>query len=402
MATAARNRDWPSVTATPWRKMPGMTRTSCYTDAHAVARALRPSYPVYCQDLAGLTGHARGFVEAFPGRVLYAVKCNPHPAIIDTLYAAGVRHFDTASLPEIAQVREAHRDAGAYFMNPAKGRAVIRTAYEVYGVRHFVVDHVSELEKVLAVTGGEGIVVHVRIKTGETRVLFDLAAKFGAPFAEAVALLAAVRREGLQCGLAFHVGSQCQSVPAYREALRLCARVMREAGTSIDYLDIGGGFPAHYPGQAIEPLETYLASINAELDGMGLRNDTVLMCEPGRALVADYQSLLTQVLLRKDDAIYINDGVYGGLSELVITRLELPMRVIRLDGEVSTTNRAFQVFGPTCDSMDVLPKPCVLPDDIREGDWIEIGQLGAYSNAAATRFNGFCAETFVAVERVFR
>jgi ornithine decarboxylase len=379
-----------------------MTRSSIYPDARAVAEALRPSYPVYCLDLAGLAAHARSFMEAFPGRVLYAVKCNPHPKIIDTLYEAGVRHFDTASLAEIAQVREAHRDAGVYFMNPAKARAVIRTAYDVYGVRHFVVDHRSELAKTLETTGGEGIVIHVRLKTTEKKVMFDLASKFGAPLEEAMELLASVRAEGLRSGLAFHVGSQCQSVQAYRDALALCARVIEESGTSIDYLDIGGGFPAYYPGQAIEPLSAYFSAVLSELETMPLRNDTVLMCEPGRALVADYQSLLVQVLLRKENAIYINDGIYGSLSELVLTRLELPMRVIRLDGPVSSHTRSFDVYGPTCDSVDILPGKRELPDDIREGDWIEIGQLGAYSNAAATRFNGFSAETFVEVESVFR
>jgi len=377
-------------------------KPAVYADARAVAGHLRPSYPVYCLDLDGLAAHARGFVDAFPGRVLYAVKCNPYPKIIDTLYAAGVRHFDTASLPEIAQVREAHRDAVAYFMNPAKARAVIRTAYEVYGVRHFVVDHHSELEKTLEATGGEGIVVHVRLKTEETKVLFDLASKFGAPPAEAATLLAAVRREGLRSGLAFHVGSQCQSVQAYRDALQLCAGVIEDSGASLDYLDIGGGFPAYYPGQDIEPLQAYFAAVQEELAAMPLRNDTVLMCEPGRALVADYQSLLTQVLLRKENAVYINDGIYGGLSELVITRIELPMRVIRLDAEVAGETRMFDVYGPTCDSMDILPNQCELPADIREGDWIEIGQLGAYSNSAATRFNGFAAETFVEVASVHR
>lgn len=373
-----------------------------YTDARAVAEALTPSYPIYCLDLDGLAAHARMFLDAFPGRVLYAVKCNPYPRIMTTLYEAGVRHFDTASLPEIAQVRESYRNAEAYYMNPAKSRTVIRTAFEVYGVRHFVVDHQSELEKTLEATGGDGIVVHVRVKTAETKVLFDLASKFGAPFDDAVALLAAVRREGLRSGLAFHVGSQCQSVQAYTDALRLCAGVIRKSGARVDYLDVGGGFPAYYPGRSIEPLERYFSAIMDELKEMKLPNDTVLMCEPGRALVADYCSLLTQVLLRKENSIYINDGVYGSLSELVLTRIDLPMRVIRLDGPVSTRTRKFDVYGPTCDSMDILPNQCELPDDIREGDWIEIGQLGAYSNSAATRFNGFAAETFVEVESVFR
>ena len=378
------------------------TRTT-YVDARAVAEALRPSYPIYCLDLAGLAEHARRFLHAFPGRVLYAVKCNPYSRIVDTLYNAGVRHFDTASLAEIAQIRETHPEAEAYFMNPAKARAVIRTAYEVYGVRHFVVDHVSELEKIRQCLGDTGdIVIHVRLKTMETKVLFDLASKFGAPFDEAVALLSAVRERGLQCGLAFHVGSQCLSAQAYSDALALCTRVMEKSGVEVDYLDVGGGFPAYYPGQTIAPLQDYFDAITGELKSLGLGKDIVLMCEPGRALVTDYCSLLTQVLLRKESSIYINDGVYGSLSELVLTRTRLPMRVIRLNGSPSAEARMFTVYGPTCDSMDVLPTKCELPDDIREGDWIEIGQLGAYSNAGATRFNGFCAETFVEVQSTYR
>jgi len=379
-----------------------MREPKIYADARAVAQALRPSYPVYCLDLAGLADTARRFLSAFPGRVLYAVKCNPYPLVIDTLYRAGIRHFDTASLAEIAQVRESHRDADAYFMNPAKPRAVIRTAYEVYGVRHFVVDHVSELRKVREAAGGDDIVVHVRLKTGEKKVLFDLASKFGAPPPEAAALLTSVRREGLRCGLAFHVGSQCQSVQAYRDALALCGRVISDSGVSIDYLDVGGGFPARYPGQDIEPLESYFSAITQEVERLGLRDDTVLMCEPGRAMVADHCSLLVQVLLRKPHAVYINDGIYGSLSELVLTRINLPVRAIRLAGELSDTTASLDVYGPTCDSMDILPDKWELPADIREGDWLEIGQLGAYSSAAATRFNGFLAETFLQVASVLR
>ncbi|MGA8261129.1 MAG: type III PLP-dependent enzyme [Arenicellales bacterium] len=380
-----------------------MPTRKIYADARAVAEALRPSYPIYCLDLAGLGEHARKFLGAFPGRVLYAVKCNPYSRIIDTLYNAGVRHFDTASLAEIAQIRETHPEAEAYFMNPAKARAVIRTAYEVYAVRHFVVDHASELEKIRQCLGAAGdIVIHVRLKTSETKVLFDLASKFGAPFDEAVALLSAVHERGLQCGLAFHVGSQCLSAQAYSDAIALCARVMEQAGVHVDYLDVGGGFPAYYPGQTIAPLQDYFATVTGELKRLGLDKDIILMCEPGRALVTDYCSLLTQVLLRKENSIYINDGIYGSLSELVLTRIRLPMRAIRLHGELSSGARMFTVYGPTCDSMDVLPDKCELPDDIREGDWIEIGQLGAYSNAGATRFNGFCAETFVEVESTYR
>jgi ornithine decarboxylase len=340
-------------------------------------------------------------LTAFPGRVLYAVKCNPHPRVLSTLYEAGIRHFDTASLPEIAQVREAHRDAETYFMHPVKARAVVRTAYEVYGVRHFVIDHPAELDKVLEVTGGEGIVVHVRVKTPEAKAFYDLASKFGAPPEQAAELLKAVRSAGLRCGLAFHVGSQCMTTDAYRQALTIVGDVVKQAGSDIDFLDVGGGFPAQYPGEELPSLEDYFSVLVDGVKDLGVRNDCVLMCEPGRAMVADACSLLVQVLLRKESEIYINDGIYGSLAEIVITKMRLPVRLIRLDGEYSDTSQPFTVYGPTCDSLDVLPHQFELPDDIREGDWLEIGQIGAYSNAAATRFNGFYPETFVDVEQTF-
>lgn len=112
-----------------------------FNDVRAVVRALQPSYPVYCLRPDLLAETARRFISMFPGIVLYAVKCNPHPLVLDVLYRAGIRHFDTASLPEIAQICEAYPDAHAYFMHPVKGRAVIESAYAVYGIRHFVVDH---------------------------------------------------------------------------------------------------------------------------------------------------------------------------------------------------------------------------------------------------------------------
>lgn len=372
-----------------------------YRDASEVARALRPSYPVYCLAPATLERQARHFLEAFPGRVLYAVKCNPHPRVLRALYEAGVVHFDTASLPEIAQVRELFRDAETYFMHPVKSRATVRTAFEVYEVRDFVVDHPAELAKVMDATGGEGVSIIVRVKTPPAHALYDLASKFGAPPSLAAELLREVHRLGLRAGLAFHVGSQCHSPGAYGEALGIVGQVIEAAGVDIRYLDVGGGFPACYPGQQVPPTQEYFTSIRTGVAALGLRNDCVLMCEPGRTLVADGCSLLVQVLLRKDGEIYINDGVYGSLSEMVVAKVQLPVRLIRLDEPVSQRQAEFRVFGPTCDSLDVLPFPFLLPDDVREDDWLEIGQVGAYSNAVATNFNGFHPDTFVEVERGF-
>ncbi len=371
-----------------------------YADARAVAQAIEPSYPVYCLSPSRITATAKHFLKAFPGRVLYAVKCNPHPRVLEALYDAGVRHFDTASLPEIAQISEAYPDAHLYFMHPVKGRAVTRTAFEVYGVRDYVIDHHAELNKIIDAAESESVNVFVRLKTPETKALYNLAAKFGAPPDAAADLLKRVQKEGFRPGLSFHVGSQCLAPRAFEEALNLAGYVLSRAGVDVQYLDVGGGFPANYPGQGAAPLEAYFKAIKRGVKRLGLRNDCVLMSEPGRALVADGCSLLVQVLLRKENELYINDGIYGSLSELVLAKMQLPARVIRLDGETSRTLRAFKVYGPTCDSFDVLPHPFLLPDDVREDDWIEIGQVGAYSNAAATKFNGFSAETLVEVEDV--
>ena len=366
-----------------------------FDNARAMIEALTPSYPVYCLRARVLAETAREFLERFPGRVLYAVKCNPHPLVLQALYDAGIRHFDTASLPEIAQVREMFSDASAYFMHPVKARAVIKTSHDVYGVRHFVIDHPSELAKVIDETGGEGVAVIVRMATPHAGAAFDLSTKFGASPALAADLLRAVRDEGCQGGLAFHVGSQCLTPRAYRTALGLIGEVAEAAGTEIHFLDVGGGFPAAYKGVNAPPLEAYMDEIAAGLATLDLRRDCTTMCEPGRAMVAASCSLVVQVQLRKEDQIYINDGVHGSLSEMVTGQLQMPVRLIRLDGAPSDNYMDFAVAGPTCDSIDMLPNPFRLPNDVREGDWIEIGQLGAYSSALRTQFNGFYPDTFV-------
>ena len=372
-----------------------------YADARAVAEALTPSYPVYCLAPRVLECSARRFLEDFPGRVLYAVKCNPHPRVLKALYDAGIHHFDTASLPEIAQVREAFRDASAYFMHPVKSRAVISMAYRAYGVKCFVVDHPAELAKVLDATGGEGVTIVVRLKTPEAEALYNLSEKFGAQPELAAELLRQVQDEGLRPGLSFHVGSQCLTPGAYGEALGITGEVIEKSGVEPHMLDVGGGFPIAYPGQKAPPIDDYVAAIKKGIETLALRNDCVLMCEPGRAIVANGCSLLVQVLLRKEDEIYINDGIYGSLSEMVVAKMRLPVRLIRLDGDPSDEMKDYTVYGPTCDSVDVLPSTFRLPVDVREDDWIEIGQIGAYSNAVATRFNGFFADTFVEVENGF-
>lgn len=370
-----------------------------FSNVRDVALALRPSYPVYCLRPIEIRRRARLFLDTFPGRVLYAVKCNPHPQVLDALYAEGIRHFDTASLSEVALIRESYADANTYFMHPVKARAAIQTAHDVYHVEHWVVDHMSELKKMAEVVPSrDGQAVLVRLRTNPFGAAFELSNKFGASVEDAIELLQAVAKEGFQPGLAFHVGSQCREPEAFLDAITMVKVILEESDVAIHYLDLGGGFPAAYVEDTPPPLAEFVQAIREGLSTLDLRGDCVIMCEPGRALVASGCSLLTQVQLRKDGEIYLNDGIYHSLSEAVGAHIRHPVRLIRLDGQASSIMRKFKAFGPTCDCLDVIPTPVELPDDVREGDWVEFGQVGAYSNAMRTTFNGFYPETFVTVD----
>jgi len=368
-----------------------------FDDVRSMVEALQPSYPVYCLRPHVLRQTTQRFLELFPGRVLYAVKCNPHPSVLRALYAAGIRHFDTASLPEIALIRESFPDAGAYFMHPVKSRAVIRAAQRIYNIDTYVVDHEKEIVKIIDETGGgEGICIVVRVETPQVEgTFFHLSAKFGAKPQDAAQLLRQASSYGCQVGLAFHVGSQCLFLSAYRTALHIIGETMEAAKTPLQILDVGGGFPARYVGVNMPPLEDFMTAIEAGVRELNLRRDCILMCEPGRALVADSVSIIVQVQLRKGNQLYINDGIYGSFDEMMVAKTKVPARMVRLRGESVAPLASFVLNGPTCDSLDVLPGTFELPADIEDGDWIEIDRMGAYSNATATHFNGFYPETLV-------
>lgn len=340
---------------------------------------------------------ARRILAAFPGDVLYAVKCNEHPDVLKALWAGGVRAFDTASIGEVRAVKALLPGATCHFMHPVKSREAIGEAYHRHGVRRFVLDHADELAKIVAVTGApEDLELFVRVAVpGEGSVL-SLTGKFGVPVEEAATLARAARPHARRVGLTFHVGSQCLDPLAYARAIALCGEVARRAaaaGARIDDLDVGGGFPALYKGD--EPaFEAFVAAIGRAVAAEEILRPCALQCEPGRVLVADGASVLARVELRRGSGLYLNDGVYGNLAELKWIGPHFPLRLVRRAGRPAPAAGllAFDMFGPTCDSIDSMPGPHRLPADADDGDWVEVGMMGAYSNALRTRFNGFGSE----------
>ena len=363
---------------------------------------LRPEEPLHCLRPAAFEAAAEAFVQGFPGTTLYAVKCNAEPAVLRALWRGGVRHFDCASAAEVALIRTMFPEAGIHFMHPVKARGAIREAWGRHGVRDFVLDSAEELAKILAETragAADGLGLVVRLALPKGAAAYDLSGKFGAEAEEAVALLRAARPHAARLGLSFHVGSQCLDPLAWGRAIALAGQVARAAGVRLDVLDVGGGFPAAYPGMEVPaPLGAFFAEIEDAVEEAGL-GDAELWAEPGRVLVAGGASVVVQVQGRRGDALHVNDGVYGALSDAAARMgFAFPCRLLRADGdEGSEVERDFVLFGPTCDSADRMPGPWRLPADVAEGDWIEIGQLGAYGTALRTAFNGFDRASLVEV-----
>jgi ornithine decarboxylase len=167
------------------------------------------------------------------------------------------------------------------------------------------------------------------------------------------------------------------------------SRALVRAGVFADVVDVGGGFPSVYPGMVPPALGFYMDAIERGFAEMMVHETTELWCEPGRALTAECASLLTRVELKKGDALYLNDGAYGALFDAAHSKWPFPVKLVR-DGPPSEAPlKPFRFYGPTCDSVDHMPGPFWLPEDVGEGDFVEIGMLGAYGTAMATRFNGY-------------
>jgi ornithine decarboxylase len=362
----------------------------------AVIAATRPSDPVLCLRPAVIAAVARRFVDRFPGDALYAVKCNPEPRVLRALWTGGVRHFDCASLGEVGLLRKLLPAAEIHFMHPVKARPAIHEAFHRYGVTDFALDSADELAKILQETVPVGLVgdpptlgLFVRLALPKGGAVYDLSGKFGAPLDEAVDLLRTARPHAARLGVSFHVGSQCLEPGAYTRAIALAGEAVARCGVAVDIVDIGGGFPISYPDMTPPPLGDYIAAITAA--SAVLPATVRLWAEPGRALVAGGGSLVVQVQLRRGDTLFVNDGIYGSLSDAGALGFRFPARRIRL-GESDVADESFAdyaLFGPTCDSADRMSGPFRLPADIDEGDWVELGQLGAYGACLRTQFNGF-------------
>lgn len=388
-------------------RSPSRPRRKAYhfASVEAMVEALRPAEPVHVLRPKVLARQAEWFVRNFPGDVMFAVKTNPDVRVLRALHAAGVRCFDVASIAEVRLAASLSPDVEIFFMHPVKSREAIAEAYFRFGVKHFSLDSEAELQKILEVTGhASDLALHVRLAVANDKAAYALTGKFGIAPAESAALIRATRAAASRFGLCFHVGSQCMDPNAYKGALGSVAALLRETGVTLDMVDVGGGFPSAYPGMTPPPLGQYMDAIREGVrllpgDGAEVR----VLSEPGRVLVAEGGSTVVRVELRKGNSLYINDGAFGSLFDATHTEFSYPVKGVRVKYESGEAGKLadqlipFVLFGPTCDSMDMLRGTYLLPADIAEGDWIEIGQLGAYGATMRTRFNGFHSDLTVEV-----
>ncbi|HWI86770.1 MAG TPA: type III PLP-dependent enzyme [Sphingomonas sp.] len=334
---------------------------------------------------------ARFFVEKFQGRSLYAVKANPSPQLIKLLWDSGITHFDVASIAEVRLVAGIAPRATLCFMHPVKAEEAIHEAYFDHGVRTFSLDSLEELEKIMRATGqAADLTLCVRLRVPSDHAKLSLASKFGASPEEAKPLLFAARQAADALGICFHVGSQTMSPSAYVQALSRVRSAIVDAAVTVDVIDVGGGFPSIYPGMEPAPLEAYFDAIHATFEALPISYSAELWAEPGRALCAEYASLLVRVERRRGSQLYINDGAYGALFDAAHVGWRFPVELVRENGS-NAKEMAFSFYGPTCDDIDHMAGPFMLPADIVAGDYIEIGMLGAYGCAMRTGFNGFTA-----------
>ena len=364
-----------------------------FNNVNELVNTLKPENPVYCIRPNSVKKSVEFFKNNFPGKVLYAVKTNPDERIIKIINDNGINNFDVASINEIKLVRKIDSKAKIYFMHTIKSRESIKEAYFQYNVRDFALDTKDELLKILDETNNaKDLNLYVRVSISNEHAEIDLSRKFGATSSEALGLLRLCKAHAKRVGLSFHVGSQCMHKISFAKGINEIGKIIKKTKIVPDVINVGGGFPAIYPDLIPEPLENYMDVIKQSLKSLKLEKTTEIFCEPGRSIVAEAGSTLVKVLLKKKNKLYINDGTYGSLFDAGVPNFVLPTKMITNGRIVSKKKTAFNFYGPTCDSLDYMKGPFLLPNNIKEGDYIELGQLGAYGTTFRTKFNGFFSD----------
>ncbi len=362
---------------------------------------LRPNKPVYCIRKKSILSASNFFQKKFPGKILYAVKTNPNSEVIKTLIKSGIDQFDVASVEEIKVVRKFSQSAKCSFMHTVKSRESISDAYFKYGVKTFALDTKDELIKIIESTGhAKDLELFVRAAVSNEHAEIDLSKKFGAVNSEASGLLRLVKQYANKIGLSFHVGSQCMHPISYTKGISEIGNLIKKTKIIPNYINVGGGFPTIYPDLVPQSLDNYFNEIKKSLENLKLNNLPEIICEPGRALVAESGSTIVRVNLRKKQKLYINDGTYGTLFDAGTPNIVYPAKMIKDNTNkiISKKLTAFDFYGPTCDSMDYMKGPFLLPNNIKENDYVELGQLGAYGLTFRTHFNGFYSDKIYEVE----
>ena len=364
-----------------------------FTDVNELVNTLKPDFPVYCIRPESIKTSTQFFKNNFPGKVLYAVKTNPDRNVLSHIINNGIENFDAASINEIQLIRSLKPDAHIYFMHTVKSRNDIAEAYFNLGIKDFALDTKDELIKILdATNNAKDLTLYVRIAISNEHAEIDLSRKFGAHASEALGLVRLCKEHANKIGISFHVGSQCMHKVSFTKAITEVGNIIKKTKIIPDIINVGGGFPSIYPDLNPEQLENYLDEIKNSIAKLNLPFSPELICEPGRAIVAESGSTIVKVNLRKKNKLYINDGTYGTLFDAGVPNFILPSRMI-LNGRVQSRKlTAFNFYGPTCDSMDYMKGPFLLPNNIKEGDYIELGQLGAYGLTFRTKFNGFYSD----------
>ena len=360
---------------------------------------LRPEKPVYCIRKKPIQVASKNFQEKFPGTILYAVKTNPHSEVLKTIIESGINNFDVASIKEIEDIKKISPEAKCSFMHTVKSRESIKEAYFKYGIKTFSLDTKDELIKIIDTTNqAKDLELFVRVAVSNEHAEIDLSKKFGSLTSEAAGLLRLTKQYAKKIGLSFHVGSQCMHPISYTKGIAEIGNIIKKTKIVPDYINVGGGFPTIYPDLVPQPLDNYFEEIKKALKNLKISKLPIILCEPGRAIVAESGSTTVRVNLRKKQKLYINDGTYGTLFDAGVPNIVYPSRLITNGRIISKKLTSFDFYGPTCDSMDYMKGPFILPNNIKENDYIELGQLGAYGLTFRTEFNGFYSDEIYEVE----